>query len=46
MAISEDCCVFIVLKYKELLTIIAMITKIKVTELFCIKCDFCWLFMQ
>ena len=35
---------FIVLKYKELQTIIAMITEDKVTELFCIADDFCKFF--
>ena len=39
--ISENCCNFIVLKYKVLQTIIAMITEDKVTELFCIAHDFC-----
>ena len=42
--ISENCCTFIVLKYKELQTIIAMITEDKVTELFCIADDFCKFF--
>ena len=42
--ISENCCNFIVLKYKELQTIIAMITEDKVTELFCIADDFCKFF--
>ena len=41
MVVSEKCCNFIVLKYKELQTIIAMITEDKVTELFCIADDFC-----
>ena len=41
MVISENCCNFIVLKYKELQTIIAMITEDKVTELFCMADDFC-----
>ena len=44
MAISENCCNFIVLKYKELQTIIAMITEDKVTELFCMADDFCKFF--
>ena len=44
MVISEKCCNFIVLKYKELQTIIAMITEDKVTELFCIADDFCKFF--
>ena len=35
---------FIVLKYKELQTIIAMITEDKVTELFCMADDFCKFF--
>ena len=41
MVISENCCNFIVSKYKVLQTIIAMITEDKVTELFCIADDFC-----
>ena len=41
MVISENCCNFIVLNYKELQTIIAMITEDKVTELFCMADDFC-----
>ena len=44
MVISEKCCNFIVLKYKELQTIIVMITEDKVTELFCIADDFCKFF--
>ena len=44
MVISENCCNFIVLKYKELQTIIAMITEDKVTEIFCIVDDFCKVF--
>lgn len=44
MVISEDCCNFIVLKYKVLQTIIAMITEDKVTELFCMADDFCKFF--
>ena len=44
LAISENCCNFIVLKYKELQTIIAMITEDKVTELFCMADDFCKFF--
>ena len=44
LVISENCCTFIVLKYKELQTIIAMITEDKVTELFCIADDFCKFF--
>ena len=42
--ISENCCNFIVLKYKELQTTIAMITEDKVTELFCMADDFCKFF--
>ena len=34
------------LKYKELQTIIAMITEDKVTELFCIADDFCKFFNE
>ena len=41
MVVSEKCFNFIVLKYKELQTIIAMITEDKVTELFCMADDFC-----
>ena len=44
MVVSEKCFNFIVLKYKELQTIIAMITEDKVTELFCIADDFCKFF--
>ena len=44
LVISEKCCNFIVLKYKELQTIISMITDDKVTELFCIADDFCKFF--
>ena len=44
LVISENCCNFIVLKYKELQTTIAMITEDKVTELFCIADDFCKFF--
>ena len=44
LVISENCCNFIVLKYKELQTIIAMITEDKVTEIFCIADDFCKFF--
>lgn len=40
MVISENCCNFIVFKYKELQTIIAMLTADKVTELFCMADDF------
>lgn len=41
MLISENCCNFIVLNYKVLQTIIAMLTEDKVTELFCMADDFC-----
>ena len=34
MVTSENCCIFIVLNYKVLQTIIAMLTEDKVTELF------------
>ena len=44
MLISENCCNFIVLNYKVLQTIIAMLTEDKVTELFCIADDFCKFF--
>lgn len=44
LVISENCYNFIVLKYKDLQTIIAMITKDKVTELFCMADDFCKFF--
>ena len=44
LVISKNYCNFIVLKYKELQTIIAKITEDKVTELFCIADDFCKLF--
>ena len=44
MVISENCYNFIMLKYKELQTIIAMITENKFTELFCIADDFCKFF--
>ena len=44
LVISENCCNFIVLKYKELQTIIAIITEYKVTELFCMADDFCKFF--
>lgn len=44
MVISENCCNFIVLKYKDLQTIIAMITEDKVTELFFMADDFCKFF--
>ena len=39
LVISENCCNFIVLNYKVLQTIIAMITESKVIELFCMTDD-------
>lgn len=39
LVISENCCIFIVLNYKVLQTIIAMITENKVIELFCMTDD-------
>ena len=39
LVISENCCNFIVLNYKELQTIIAMVTEDKATELFCMADD-------
>jgi len=44
LVISENCCNFIVLNYKVLQTIIAMLTEDKVTELFCMADDFCKFF--
>lgn len=44
MEISENCCNFIVLNYKGLQTIIAMITEDKATELFCMTDDSCKFF--
>ncbi len=44
MVISEICCNFIVLKYKELQTKIAMFTEDKVIEIFCVIDDFCKFF--
>ena len=44
LVISENYCNFIVLKYKDLQTIIATITEDKVTELFCMADDFCKFF--
>lgn len=44
MVIDENCCNLIVLKYKDLQTIIAMIAEDKVTELFCMADDFCKFF--
>ena len=40
MVISENFCIFIVLNYKVLQTIIAMLSKDKVTELFYLADDF------
>ena len=39
LVINENCCNFIVLNYKVLQTIIAMITECKVIELFCMADD-------
>ena len=44
MVISENHCIFIVLKHKYLQTIIATITEDKVIELFCMADDFCKFF--
>ena len=44
MVISENRRNFIVLNYKVLQTIIAMLTENKVTELFCMADDFCKFF--
>lgn len=44
LVISENCCNFILLNYKVLQTIIAMLTDDKVTELFCMADDFCKFF--
>lgn len=44
MVISENCHIFIVLNYKDLQTIIAMITESKVIELFCMADEFCKFF--
>ncbi len=44
LVISENCCVFIVLKNKGLRTIIAIITESKIIELFCMADDFCKFF--
>ena len=44
MVISENCCNFMVLIYKQLQTKIAMITEDKVTEIFCMADDFCKFF--
>ena len=44
MVISENYCVFIVLNYKVLRTIIAMLTEDKVTELFFMADEFCKFF--
>ena len=44
LVISENCYIFIVLNYKELQTISAMITESKVIELFCMADNFCKFF--
>lgn len=41
MVIGENCCIFIVLIYKSLQTIIAVITENNVIELFYMADDFC-----
>ncbi len=41
LVISENCCIFKVLKIKRIQTKIAMITEDKITEIFCIADDFC-----
>ena len=46
MVISENCCNFIVSKYKVLQTIIAMFTEGKVTEIFYLADEFCKFLMQ
>ena len=42
--ISEIYCNFIMLKYKEIQTKIAMITEDKITEIYCMADDFCKVF--
>ena len=44
LVISEICCNFKELIYKQLQTKIAMITEDKVTEIFCMADDFCKFF--
>jgi hypothetical protein len=44
VVISEIYCIFIVMKYKELQTKNAMITEVKVTEIFCMADEFCKVF--
>ena len=44
LVISEICCNFKALTYKQLQTKIAMITEDKVTEIFCMADDFCKFF--
>ena len=44
LVISEICCNFKELKYKQLQTKIAMITEDKVKEIFCMADDFCKFF--
>lgn len=44
MVISEICCIFIVSKYKEIQTKIAMITEDKITEIYCMADDSCKFF--
>ena len=40
MVISENCCIFIVLNYKVVQTILAMFTEDKVTEIFFMADEF------
>ena len=44
MVISEICCNFKALTFKQLQTKIAMLTEDKVTEIFCMADDFCKFF--
>lgn len=44
LVISEICCNFIVLKYKEIQAKIAMITEDKITGIYCMADDFCKVF--
>ena len=44
LVISENCCNFKELIYKQLQTKVAMITEDKVTEIFCMADDFCKFF--
>jgi len=44
LVISDNCCIFIVLNYKVIQTIIAMFTESKVTEIFFMADEFCKVF--